>query len=316
MGGTVDEGLLSPGSVTGAVAAVRRAPVRTSAAALVRSLRPRQWVKNVLVFAAPGAAGVLFAPDVLERTAAAFVVFCAVASAGYLVNDAMDAEQDRRHASKRFRPIAAGTLSERAAFVAAGALFALGAAVSVGLGTPFLVSVLAYAGVTVSYSLGLKRVAVVDLLLVASCYVLRAVAGAAAVAVEPSTWFLALVSASAVAVVAGRRIADVRSPDRLVGQPTRMAAYTLEYLRGIWILGLGIAVTTYCLWAVAVPHDSHGIAWSQVSIAPFALALLRYAYVLEDGRAGEPEEVFASDRVIQVAVVAWCLVYGLGVYLR
>jgi decaprenyl-phosphate phosphoribosyltransferase len=312
----VNEGLLSPGSVTGTVVAPRRAQLRRTAVGVVRSLRPRQWVKNVLVFAAPGAAGVLFAPDVLERTTAAFLVFCAVASAGYLVNDAMDVEQDRHHAAKRERPIAAGTVSERAALGIAGILFVLGGAVSVRLGAPFLLSVLAYAAATVSYSVGLKRVAVVDLMLVASCYVLRAVAGAASVGVEPSTWFLALVTASAVAVVAGRRIADMRSPDRLAGESTRVAPYTLEYLRGIWILGLGIAVTTYCLWAVAVPHDSHGVAWSQASIAPFTLALLRYAYVLEDGRAGEPEEVFASDRVIQIAVVAWCLVYGLGVYLR
>jgi decaprenyl-phosphate phosphoribosyltransferase len=136
------------------------------------------------------------------------------------------------------------------------------------------------------------------------------------VSVAPSPLPLALVTASAIAVVAGRRIADVRTPERIDGEASRSAAYTLEYLRGVWVLGIGIALTTYCLWAVAVPHDSHGIAWSQVSIAPFALALLRYAYVLEDGRGGEPEEVFASDRVIQAAVVAWCAVYGLGVYLH
>jgi decaprenyl-phosphate phosphoribosyltransferase len=116
----------------------------------------------------------------------------------------------------------------------------------------------------------------------------------------------------AVAVVAGRRIADVRAG----AAGARTAPYTVEYLRGIWIIGLGIAITTYCLWAVAMPHDSFGVAWSQVSIAPFALALLRYAYVLERGQAGEPEEVFLSDRVLQVAVIAWVVVYGLGVYLR
>ncbi|MGZ4132572.1 MAG: decaprenyl-phosphate phosphoribosyltransferase [Actinomycetota bacterium] len=287
-----------------------------TASALLHALRPRQWVKNLLIFAAPGAAGILFGADVLERTAAAFVAFCALASAGYLLNDAMDAEQDRRHPSKRTRPIASGALSERAALIAAGVLAAGALSLSTQLGSPFLIAALAYASVTVAYSLGLKRVAVVDLFLVASCYVLRAVAGAAAVRIEPSSWFIALVTSAAIAVVAGRRMADVRDDGIDTADSPRSATYTVEYLRGVWVLAMGIAVTTYCLWAADIPHASHGVAWSQLSIVPFALALLRYAFVIERGAAGEPEEVFASDGVIQLAVVAWAVVYGLGVYLR
>jgi decaprenyl-phosphate phosphoribosyltransferase len=314
-GGRVEHGLLSRPTTADAIAAPRRSPL-ASGRTMLRALRPRQWPKNLLVFAAPGAAGILFGPDVLERTGAAFVVFCVLASAAYLVNDVADAEQDRRHPTKRCRPVAAGAVSEPAALAVAGVFLAVAIGLSVALGPAFLLSALGYAVVTVAYSLGLKRVAVVDLMLVASCYVLRAVAGAAAVHIEPSTWFLALVTASAIAVVAGRRIADLRDPTAAAADRPRSAVYTLEYLRGIWILGLGIAVTTYCLWAIAVPHDSHGIAWSQLSIVPFALALLRYAYVLERGEAGEPEEVFASDRVVQLAVAAWFIVYGLGVYVR
>ena len=306
-------GLASGRPVSSERVLTRSDVVHRSAVALVRAVRPKQWVKNVLVFAAPGAAGILFGPDVLERTGLAFLVFSMVASAGYLVNDVMDARTDRTHETKRHRPVASRELSPRAAVIAAAVLFIVAVVAAAPLGSPFVLSILAYTGITCAYSLGLKRVAVVDLMLVAACYVVRAIAGAAVVAIEPSMWFLALVSASAMAVVAGRRIADVRGGAVVAG---RSAPYSLEYLRGIWILGLGIALTTYCLWAVAVPHDSFGIAWSQVSIAPFALALLRYAYVLEGGRAGEPEDVFASDRVIQVAVVAWCVVYGLGVYLR
>ncbi|MGE5227486.1 MAG: decaprenyl-phosphate phosphoribosyltransferase [Planctomycetaceae bacterium] len=287
-----------------------------TASALLHAVRPRQWVKNLLIFAAPGAAGVLFGADVLERTTAAFVAFCALASAGYLLNDAMDAEQDRRHPAKRHRPIAAGALSERTALLVAAALAAGALSLSTQLGPALFVTAIAYAVVTVAYSLGLKRVAVLDLFLVASCYVLRAVAGAAAVRIEPSAWFIALVTSAAIAVVAGRRMADVRDDGIEVGDQPRSAAYTVEYLRGVWVLAMGIAVTTYCLWAADVPHASHGIAWSQLSIVPFALALLRYAFVIERGAAGEPEEVFASDGVIQAAVVAWALVYGLGVYLR
>jgi decaprenyl-phosphate phosphoribosyltransferase len=311
----VDRGVVArPGS--GALARTPGSSLLGTAAALLHAVRPRQWVKNLLIFAAPGAAGILFGADVLERTAAAFVTFCALASAGYLLNDAMDAEQDRRHLVKRLRPIAAGALSERTALVAAAVLAAAALSLATRLGSAFLIAALGYAVVTVAYSLGLKRVAVVDLFLVAACYVLRAVAGAAAVRIEPSAWFIALVTAAAIAVVAGRRMADVRDDGVDVGDRPRSATYTVEYLRGVWILAMGIAVTTYCLWAADIPHASHGVAWSQLSIVPFALALLRYAYVIERGAAGEPEEVFASDGVIQAAVVAWALVYGLGVYLR
>jgi decaprenyl-phosphate phosphoribosyltransferase len=299
-----------------AFAPAPRSSLLGTTSALLHAARPRQWVKNLLIFAAPGAAGILFGADVLERTGAGFVAFCALASAGYLLNDAMDAEQDRRHPAKRDRPIAAGALSERTALVAATVLAVGALSLSARLGSAFLVAALGYAVVTVAYSLGLKRVAVVDLFLVASCYVLRAVAGAAAVRIEPSAWFIALVTAAAIAVVAGRRMADVRDDGVDVTDQPRSAAYTVEYLRGVWVLAMGIAVTTYCLWAADVPHASHGVAWSQLSIVPFALALLRYAYVIERGAAGEPEEVFASDGVIQAAVVAWALVYGLGVYLR
>jgi decaprenyl-phosphate phosphoribosyltransferase len=287
-----------------------------TASALLHAIRPRQWVKNLLIFAAPGAAGILFGADVLERTVVAFVAFCALASAGYLVNDALDAEQDRRHPAKRLLAVAAGALSERTALAVAAVLGAGALSLSTQLGSPFLVAALAYAIVTLAYSLGLKRVAVVDLFLVAACYVLRAVAGAAAVRIEPSAWFIAVVTSAAVAVVAGRRMADVRDVGIDGTDRPRSAPYTVEYLRGVWVLALGIAVTTYCLWAADIPHASHGVAWSQLSIVPFAHALLRYAFVIERGAAGEPEEVFASDGVIQLAVVAWAVVYGLGVYLR
>jgi decaprenyl-phosphate phosphoribosyltransferase len=290
------------------------------AGAFLDTLRPRQWVKNLLVFAAPAAAGALFASDVLERTGAAFLTFCALASAGYLVNDVIDANHDRNHPGKRTRPIASGVVSQRQAVAGAVTLATIGLAISFGLGPGFTLVATGYLATTTAYSVALKRVAVVDLLLVSACYVIRAVAGAVAVQVVPSTWFLALVSSSALAVVAGRRIANVREGSEDVPatprERSRVAEYPIEYLRGIWILGLGLAITAYCLWSLAQPHASHGIAWSQASVLPFALAVLRYAYVIERGGAGEPEKVFGTDRVLQIAVVAWFLVYGTGVYLR
>ena len=280
--------------------------------AFALALRPKQWVKNTLVFAAPGAAGLLGKPDILARAGLAFVAMCAVSSATYLVNDIADLETDRAHPVRRRRPVAAGHLSVRIAIAGAAGLLAIGVGLSLSLGAHFLAVVLAYVAVTTAYSFGLKRVAVFDLVAVASCFVLRAIAGGAATHVGPSMWFLILTSSSALLVVVGKRQADLRSSD----EARAASMYPAAYLHGVWVLAAGVAITAYCLWAFAEPHLVDGIAWSQVSIVPFAVALLRYAYVIELGAGGAPEEVFLHDRALQATVVAWVLTYGAGVYVK
>jgi decaprenyl-phosphate phosphoribosyltransferase len=276
------------------------------------ALRPKQWVKNTLVFAAPGAAGLLGVTAILTRAGSAFIAMCLVASAGYLVNDVIDAEADRAHPIRRSRPVAAGRVSVPTAIGGAAGLFAIGIGLSLTLGSQFLAVVLVYAAVTTAYSFGVKRIAVFDLVAVASCFVLRAIAGGAATHVAPSMWFLILTSSGALLVVVGKRQADLRSTED--GGVASM--YPVAYLRGVWVLAAGVAITAYCLWAFAQPHLVDGIAWSQVSILPFAVALLRYAYAIELGEGGAPEEVFLHDHALQAAVVAWFVTYGAGVYLK
>ena len=289
--------------------------IRDKADPIVRALRVKQWTKNLLVLAAPGAAGVLLARHALTREAAAFVTFCLVASAGYLLNDVVDVVGDRAHPRKRDRPVASGALSQRIALVGACVLATAGLALSDSLGVRFLMAVLAYLVVTVAYSLGLKRVAVVDLFLVASCYVIRAVAGGTAVSVAPSEWFLILTTSSALAVVAGKRSADLiaTGEDEVDAGGDR---YTGSFLTAVWLLTGAVALVSYCLWAFNVPHTVDGIAWSQVSIVPFAIAFLRYIYLIDRGAAGSPEDVLFHDRVFQFAVVCWLGVYAWGVYSR
>lgn len=287
---------------------------RNGASSFLEALRPKQWIKNTLVFAAPGAAGMLGRPEVLARSALAFFVMCVTASATYLVNDVVDAPADRTHPVKRDRPVASDALSSRAAIAGALVLFALGAGLGTTLGPAFLVAVFAYVALTIAYSTVLKREPVFDILAVATCFVLRAVAGGAATHVTPSAWFLILTSAGALFVVAGKRLADLGGALGHEGSIDR--TYPASYLRGVWILSAAVAVTAYCLWAVAVPHSVDGISWSQVSIVPFATALLRYAYVIELGAGGAPEEVFLHDHALQATVLAWLVVYAFGVYLK
>ena len=158
---------------------------------LLRTARPRQWIKNVLVFAAPGAAGVLDDWPALGYAMLAFVSFCLAASGIYLWNDALDVEADRLHPTKRFRPVAAGDVSVRTAQVA-GTL-AIAASLAVAAATTHwktVVVVGVYVALTMTYSAWLKHVAVLDIVAIASGFVLRAAAGAVAVAVPMSKWFM------------------------------------------------------------------------------------------------------------------------------
>jgi decaprenyl-phosphate phosphoribosyltransferase len=292
-------------------------PSRSRARLVLVAARPRQWTKNLLVVAAPGAAGILAEPVVLLRVAVAFVALTLCSSATYLVNDVADAPWDARHPEKRVRPVASGALSVPAALTAAAALGAGGLALSSVLGGAFITTTIAYLAITLAYTFALKRVAVVELGVIAGGFVLRAVAGGAAANVTPSAWFLILVSCAAVLMVTGKRVADARALAQTSrNDGSRNAAYPLEYLHGLWVLAAGGAITAYCLWAFAVPHVVDGLSWSQISIVPFTLGILTYALVVQEGGGAEPENVVLHDRLLQAIGFAWVVTYAIGVYTR
>lgn len=285
----------------------------------IRAMRPKQWVKNVLVFAAPLAAGQLAAPAVLARSAQAFVAFSLISAAVYLVNDVRDADSDRQHPTKRLRPIAAGELSPAAAL----ALAALCAAIALALGwftAPALAVVLGvYALLQVGYSLFLKHQPIVDLAVVAAGFLLRAVAGGVASSLVLSQWFLLVASFGSLFMVAGKRYSEIVRLGPDAGTRASLERYTPTYLRFVWTLAAALVVLSYSLWAfdLRTPAGAGhlwGVPWAQVSIAPFTLAMLRYAYEIDRGEAGAPEDVVLSDRMIQVLGVLWIVPLALAVF--
>jgi decaprenyl-phosphate phosphoribosyltransferase len=301
-----------------AVRANHRAPA-SLAAGLLRSARPKQWAKNVLVFAAPGAAGVLDEPAALGRTVLAFIAFCLAASGIYLWNDALDVEADRAHPTKKRRPVAAGEISVRTAQVAGTVLPILGLGVAALTGQWQTVVVVAmYVAVVMLYSAWLKHVAVLDIVTVASGFVLRAAGGATAVDVPMSNWFVLVTVFGSLFIVTGKRYAEMREiGEDAAAVRTTLAAYSLGYLRIVLAVSCGAALVSYCQWAFETADDV-GSTWPfyELSIVPMLTALLRYALVLEQGRGAAPEEVFASDRVLQALGVVWAIVFGLAVYVR
>lgn len=283
---------------------------------LVRGMRPRQWVKNVLVFAAPAASGTVLEGDVLRPTLLAFALFCLVSSGVYLVNDARDVEEDRRHPRKRFRPVAAGIVPVPVAFVVGGLLLAGPLAAALVWGNAQLAGVLgAYVAISVAYSLFLKHQPVVDLACVASGFLLRGVAGGAAAGIELSQWFLLVAAFGALFMVAGKRYAELVALGDAGETRKALRGYSASYLRFVWSLSAGVACTAYSLWAFEMRELSTGFPWQTLSIAPFVLGLLRYAVDVDRGEAGAPEEIVLRDRGLLVLGVAWAALVALGVWL-
>jgi len=290
-------------------------PPPSLAMAMLRTARPKQWVKNVLVFAAPLAAGVLTEPGPLGRTLVAFVALCLAASGTYFLNDALDAEADRQHPTKRNRPIAAGHLSVGRAKVIAVVLILAGIGISIPITHGELALVVAgYAVLTVSYSLWLKHEPVIDLAAVAAGFVLRAIAGGVAADVLISDWFLIVAAAGSLFMITGKRHAELIELGEGSGAHRRtLDEYTTGYLGFVRAVAASVMVTAYALWAFENASSTGDTTWFRLSIVPFVLAVLRYAFVIEQGHGGAPEEIVLSDRVLQILGLLWILAFAIGV---
>jgi decaprenyl-phosphate phosphoribosyltransferase len=282
---------------------------------LLRACRPRQWVKNILVLTAPIAGGIAFQPQAIVQMATAFVAFCLASSGVYLVNDVLDVEADRAHATKRKRPIASGELSVRAAWTTAAVLLPGALLVSALLNWQMVVIVTIYIAVQLWYCLGMKHEPVIELTSVASGFLLRAVAGGVATQVGLSQWFLIAAGFGSLFMAAGKRYAEKRLVlDTGVAIRPVLDHYTTTYLRFVWTLSAGVLVTTYSLWAFTLRQTSTN-EWSVVSIVPFVMALLRYGVDVDSGSAGEPEEIVLRDRMLLVLGGIWAACLMSSVYM-
>lgn len=281
---------------------------------LVGAVRPRQWLKNVLVAAAPIAGGVLLEPGVLVNIAVAFVAFCLAASGIYLINDIRDIDADRAHPTKRNRPIAAGVVPTAVASSLAVVLLLAGLGLSLLATVELLVVVAVYEAVQIAYCFGLKHQPVLDLCIVASGFLLRAVAGGAAAQIPLSQWFLMCAGFGSLFMVAGKRYAEIRLSEK-TGVITRriLNSYTPSYLRFVWTLAAAGVITSYSLWSFEI-RELNDSPWSVISIVPFVIAVLRYAVDVDGGDAGEPEDIALRDHVLQVLALVWLATLAASVY--
>jgi decaprenyl-phosphate phosphoribosyltransferase len=279
--------------------------------AWLRATRPRQWTKNLLVFAAP-----------IVRSVVAFFAFVAASASTYLVNDVVDRENDQLHPVKKNRPVASGQVSVGLALWSAAGLASVALVTAALVSGAALVGVItAYLAISVLYSVTLKRVPLVELACVAAGFALRAVAGGAVAHVTISPWFLMVASFGSLLIVAGKRsVEQAVLKDRGGLHRSALAAYPAAFLRSVRMLAMSVTVTTYCLWAferagrLGLSDRAEDIVWFELSIIPFVLAVLVVELAIEQGRGGEPEELALSDRGLQMLGLAWLGLLMCGIY--
>jgi decaprenyl-phosphate phosphoribosyltransferase len=283
---------------------------------VLRTMRPKQWVKNVLVLAAPFVAGSLFTSGIALHLAIAFVAFSLAASGVYLVNDANDIEADRAHPTKRDRPIAAGIVPAKLALVVAVVLLAGSLALSFLASTQLAIVLAVYIAVQLSYCFWLKHQPVLDICIVASGFLLRAIAGGAATGIPLSQWFLLTAGFGSLFMVAGKRYAEMMLAERTGAKIRKsLEAYSGSYLRFVWALSATVLTVSYCLWAFEIREAHHNSVWSVISIVPFVVAVLRYSVDVDSGNGGAPDEIALADRVLQVLAIVWVGTLTLAVYI-
>jgi decaprenyl-phosphate phosphoribosyltransferase len=284
--------------------------------ALLRLARPKQWLKNVLVLAAPAAAGVLTEATPLFRTAIAFVCFCLAASATYFVNDAIDVEADRMHPTKRTRPVASGEVSVTTAMAVGIGLAVASILLSFAARWQLSLVIGGYLALTFAYTVWLKHEPVLDLAAVASGFVLRAIAGGIAVGVSISPWFLIVAGAGSLFMVTGKRSAELRSLGTDATTHRRsLAGYSESFLGYVRAVASSVAILAYCLWAFEKSAAVGSPTWFQLSIIPFAVGILRYGLLLDqDEGDGAPEELVLSDRVLLAIGAIWALCFVVAVH--
>ena len=290
------------------------APVLWSAAALralLAAMRPHQWTKNLLVFAAlVFAQRLAYGGDIL-RAAVAFLCFCAASSATYLFNDVCDAETDRRHPLKRHRPIASGALPAQVALLAALVLGVVAVGGALALRLPVAGIVAGYLALQLGYSLLLKHVVIVDVLCIAASFVLRAGAGAAAVEVEFSSWLLICTALLALFLaLAKRRHELLLLTEDPHNHRRSLAEYSPQMLDQMIAVVTASTLVVYCLYTMAAETVAKFGTDNLKYTIPFVLyGIFRYLYIVYSKEGGgSPSRHLLTDRPLLVAIFLYAVV--------
>ncbi len=285
--------------------------------AIIKTMRPKQWAKNVFVLVALVFDRQLTQPDSVLHTMAGAFIFSLFASVVYIINDIADVEADRRHPAKRNRPIAAGTLPVPAAWGLAALLLFVAAPAAYWLSPSFALITFAYLTLNLTYSKWLKHIVLLDIIVLASFYVIRIAAGVALIHVERfSPWLYIFTTFLALLIGTGKRRAELAELAGNTNAHRRVLdGYTIQFLDQIITLAAGMTIITYSLYSFSAPNlpANHAMMFT---IPLIIYSILRYQYLLQvKDIGGAPEDVVLSDRPLQTAVVLYALAVLLIFYL-
>lgn len=305
--------------------------------AIIKTARPRQWLKNLALFITILFTGQLFEPRHFQATLWGFVAFCFLSSSNYIFNDVLDAPRDRKHPFKKFRPIASGNLPMHVALLISGIFIAIGLWISQSLGQTFFIMAFAFTLLQYSYSLFLKKISVIDILTITLGYVLRVYAGEAATGYHISIWLALAAVSLALFLAVGKRRAEltlIQSYGGVIPRDTRISlshyseklldTYTAMFANSTFItysfftfleqpLNRGFFFRNYSYYALEFPERK----WMMVTI-PFVLfGIMRYMQLIYEGKGESPEKILTSDLPLLTTVILWVgsvvvVVYGIG----
>ena len=276
---------------------------------LVRATRPKQWIKNLLVIVAPIAAGDLF--NQFSEIFLGLIGFTSSSIIGYVVNDWLDQESDRAHHTKRSRPFASRQLKIPSLAILLLLNLTVTLATCLFLPKEFTFSVIAYVSITLSYSFIIKNKPVLEMLWLATGFLIRAIAGSAIIQKTPTGWFLVSVLFGAIFVVSAKRMAELKT-SRNMQTRTVLIKYNESFLNLVLTSSVSITLLTYSLWVFEVHPES---ILAQLTIIPFALSVFLYSYHCENGDSESPENLIYKDKMILLSVMATILPLAMLIYL-
>jgi 4-hydroxybenzoate polyprenyltransferase len=292
-------------------------PTRSKALAFVVALRPRQWVKNVFILAPLVFAGRLTDPEAVALAAATFLAFCVLSSAVYLANDLRDREADRLHPVKSLRPVASGEIAPASATLASALLAAGALAVAFRIGPRVAGIAVAYLVLNLFYSFGLKRVVILDVMIVASGFLLRAWAGALAVDVEISHWLILCTGLLALFLGFVKRRQEIATLAGGISTRPILREYSLPFLDQMIGIVTGATVVAYALYAFS-PEIAEKLGTQHLGLTiPFVLfGIFRYLYLVHQKGEGEnPTALVLGDAPLIAAVVLWGISVIVALYI-
>ena len=275
--------------------------------ALLKTMRPRQWTKNIFIFGSLVFDGKLFHPTDFLRTLAGFGLFCLISSSIYIFNDLLDVEADRQHPVKKNRPIASGKLPARVAAVAGVILTVVTLSLGFLLGWQFDLVLLVYFAMMLVYSKWLKHILILDVLVLAAGFVLRVHAGTTLIVVERfSPWLYVIMTLLALYLGFGKRRAELALlAEDAIGHRRVLDGYTIPLLDQFITIVSGTTIVAYALYTFFRPAAPESL---MLTIPFVVYAVFRYLYLIQVKHSGgEPEEILLTDRPFQIAIALWGL---------